>query len=325
MREKESFMRSNRFTSIVGGLAVAVSIVMLPTSAQAVASDTVVRPGELNTSETRASGEVTFLPDTLRVRTTDAASPGSSLNKAAGYFEPISTAFPRSGSLVWLDYEGGGTARPGQQLVFDYDNVDGNGNDYNVLVGEVVYGDVWWLTGGSSADAKAADPSGAENGGSGSEWFGTLSQWADAMPNARFLAGGFSLGSGVLGDGRIESITYGADRYTFTNQAEPPATTEADVTGGYTATTKNRYLKVTMYSDTQPANTTVGDRLAWKITVKKQGQSDRYATTAFQTSQSFSDSDTWARTFAYKSGTYVVQLYKNGVRVKSWTVGTTRR
>ena len=52
------------------------------------------------------------------------------------------------------------------------------------------------------------------------------------MPNARFLAGGFSLGSGVKGDGVIDSITYGGTEYRFTKNAAS-STTTANVTGSY--------------------------------------------------------------------------------------------
>ncbi len=53
--------------------------------------------------------------------------------------------------------------------MFDVDGTTGNGNDYNILVGEpTYYGENWWLTNGSSAEAKAADPSGGNDGGNGS-------------------------------------------------------------------------------------------------------------------------------------------------------------
>ena len=71
----------------------------------------------------------------------------SSQAKAAGYFaidKPLSDI--TSSSLNWH----GTDPPPGQQIVFDVDGVTGNGNDYNILVGEPVYGDNWWLTNGSS-------------------------------------------------------------------------------------------------------------------------------------------------------------------------------
>ena len=102
---------------------------------------------------------------------------------------------------------------PGSQIVFDADSTT-DGNDYNILVGESVYGGSdWWLTGGSSGAAKAVCPE--TGGGFGSACHGTLAQWADALPDAAVYAGGFSLGSGVLGDGVITSLTFGATEYRF--------------------------------------------------------------------------------------------------------------
>ena len=49
----------------------------------------------------------------------------------------------------------------------------------------------------------------------GSDNHGTLQQWRVAFPNAVVKAFGFSLGSGVLGDGVINSITFNDTKYTF--------------------------------------------------------------------------------------------------------------
>ena len=40
------------------------------------------------------------------------------------------------------------------------------------------------------------------------------------MPNAKVLAYGFSLGSGVKGDGVLRSQTFGGEEYIFTDEAE---------------------------------------------------------------------------------------------------------
>ena len=119
-------------------------------------------------NDVRSGGHYEFLSEGVHVWTDS----NTSQDKVALYF-PVTDAFPTTGNVEWF----GTTPAPGAQLVFDVDNITGNGNDYNVLVGESVYGANWWLTNGSSAAAKAADPSGAENGGNGSEWFGTLAQW----------------------------------------------------------------------------------------------------------------------------------------------------
>ena len=62
-------------------------------------------------------------------------------------------------------------------------------------------------------------------GGSGSDYHGTLDEWRAAFPNANVMAFGFSLGSGVKGDGVINSITFAGTTYTF---AEPVVLTSKD-------------------------------------------------------------------------------------------------
>jgi hypothetical protein len=179
---------------VIPAVVAALGLVVTATPAHAATTVKQVREGDLVTAlnDVRASGHYDFLSEGLHVWTDDASGQA----KVALYF-PVSGALPTSGGVEWY----GTSVAPGAQLVFDADNIAGNGNDYNILVGESVYGDNWWLTSGSSADAKAADPSGANNGGNGSEWFGTLSQWKAALPNATAKAGGFSLGSGIRATG----------------------------------------------------------------------------------------------------------------------------
>ncbi len=52
---------------------------------------------------------------------------------------------------------------------------------------------------------------------------GTLSEWRAAFPDAQLLKGGWSLGSGAVGDGVIEQITYGSKTFTFTGKNRAPA------------------------------------------------------------------------------------------------------
>lgn len=52
-------------------------------------------------------------------------------------------------------------------------------------------------------------------GGSGSPWHGTLDGWRAKFPNAQVQAFGFSLGSGVFGDGVINDLTFAGTTYTF--------------------------------------------------------------------------------------------------------------
>lgn len=300
-------------TALLAGAAVAAT--GLVGTAQAAGPTTIVtvRQGDLipALADTRSAGHVGFLGDGVAVWTDDATSQA----KAAEYF-PVTGALPDAASLEWY----GTQPQPGQQIVFDADGVTGNGNDFNILVGEPVYGANWWLTNGSSADAKAADPSGAENGGNGSEWFGTLAQWKAALPDARVYAGGFSLGSGVKGSGVIASITYDGTEYRFTNVAEPAPviTTPRDVTGSFAVAQKagRRAVKVTvdLTSVKQPADTTLRSRLAWKITVD--------GATAFTTSQQFDDHDTWSVRFRKHTGKHKVRVYKAGALVQKVVVRT---
>ena len=129
---------------------IAVGAVAAPI-AHAAATVITIHPADLIAalSDTRSAGHVSFRTDGLNVRTDDATSNA----KAAEYFA-MTGKIPTTASLDWH----GTQPQPGQQIVFDADSITGNGNDYNILVGEPVYGDNGWLTNGSSADAKAADP-----------------------------------------------------------------------------------------------------------------------------------------------------------------------
>ncbi len=288
-------------------LALAVALVwgLGATQLASAATTVTLRQADLIAalSDTRSEGHVTFLTDGLHVQTDDTSSEA----KAAEYWQ-TGGALPTSGSLTWF----GTDAQPSMQLVFDFDATTGNGNDFNILVGEPhFYGDNWWLTPGSSADAKAVDPSGGNNSGNGSEWFGTLAQWETAMPAARFLAGGFSLGSGVKGDGVIDSITYGDIEYRFTNG---PASGVANVTGSYTKEKDGRQVKVFLTSDAQPANTTLGNKLVWKVKVD--------GNVKLRAEQGFSDYDKFKHKFAANSGKHTVKILKNGTLVKTIEVKT---
>ena len=293
-------------TAITAAVVGAVATVGLSGPSQAAdGTEHVLRVADVDLSETRATGHVDFLRDGLHVWTES----NTSTDKAAGYFA-IDSEFPTSAGLTWI----GSTPAPGAQLMFDADNIAGNGNDYNLLVGESVYGDVWWLTPISSDDAKAADPSADQNGGYGSEWFGTLEEWKAALPEATAYAGGFSLGSGIKGEGVITEIRYDDDVYTFTSKAE---TVRADVTGSYELTQQNRKVKIVMTSDDQPANSIVGKRLRWVVKV------DGHV--AFRTAQKFDDRDVWARTFRPRSGRHMVQVFMNGDLVDAVQVRTRKK
>jgi hypothetical protein len=111
-----------------------------------------------------------------------------------------------------LQYDATFGIDPGFQLVVDFDGV---GGPDGILVGEPdTYGNDWWLPGGSAKPfVKAGAPS--TTGGSGSGWHGALDDWRAAFPDAVVTAFGFSLGSGVHGDGVLTAIDFNGTRYTF--------------------------------------------------------------------------------------------------------------
>jgi hypothetical protein len=268
------------------------------------ASVVTIRPSDLIAalSDTRSAGHVEFLGDGIHAWTDDATGNA----KAAEYFA-LSGPIPSTASMEWF----GTQPQAGQQLVFDVDGVDGNGNDWNILVGEPVYGANWWLTNGSSADAKAVDPSGGNDGGNGSAWFGTLAEWGAALPNARVYAGGFSLGSGVKGDGVIHSITYGGTTYGFTSNPST-TTTIRDVHGTSKVVVRPRGVRVHLRSEAQPANTVIGKNLKWRVKVDGR--------VVFRASQGFGAHDVVRQHFAVGSGKHKIKVFKNGQRVRKVVV-----
>ena len=281
---------------VVPAAVVALGLVAAAPAAHAVTVKQ-IRQADLVTAlnDVRSAGHYDFLAEGVHVKTDDTSSQA----KVALYF-PVTDGFPTSGGIEWY----GTTPAPGAQLVFDADNISGNGNDYNVLVGESVYGDNWWLTSSSSATAKAADPSGTDNGGNGSEWFGTLAQWKAALPTAKALAGGFSLGSGIKGEGVVRAVNFGETSYVFT---DTPAVVTKDVTGSVTSKVKRNHLaKLTFTADALPAGTTQGKVLTW--TVKVDGtQTAEFVQNAGQVSK---------LTYPFKkhTGTHKVVVRKNGVK-----------
>lgn len=157
-------------------------------------------------SGTGATGHYEVVGTGLRIWTEGTGS----TDKVAEY---VATETPLSGvGEPALDYAPtAGTTQPGFQLIVDF---DADGSADGILVGEpTFYGNDWWLSNGSADFVKAAAPS--HEGGSGSENHGTLDQWRAAFPDATVQAFGFSLGSGVLGDGVISAMHFADATYTF--------------------------------------------------------------------------------------------------------------
>lgn len=193
-------------TVVAAGLVVAVTA----PAAQAAATVVVVKADFVPAlADTRSAGHLAYQANGLHLWTDNASGQA----KVAEYIAVSGSLADMVGSTppAWTGTNPG----PGGQIMFDADGITGNGNDFNILVGETVYdnGNDWWLTPGSSTAAKAAAP--LTTGGSGSTWHGTIADWATALPDARVYAVGFSLGSGVLGDGVMSSMTYGSTTYTF--------------------------------------------------------------------------------------------------------------
>jgi hypothetical protein len=195
-----------RSTAVAGALAAGVTILFTGPAAQA--ADTVIGvPSDFvpSLSDTRATGHYQVVGTGLRIWTQ-----GSTGTDKVAEYVATDTPLARVGEPS-LDYDATTGGAPGFQLVVDF---DGNGTSDGILVGEPgVYGNDWWLNNAAQQFAKDGAPS--HTGGSGSANHGTLDQWRTAFPNAQVDAFGFSLGSGVKGDGVINAIQFAGARYTF--------------------------------------------------------------------------------------------------------------
>lgn len=162
--------------------------------------------------DTRAAGHYEYVEGGLHIWTDDASSQAKvSLGQAISF--PL-----KNTGVLDLDWTGS-TPPPGINLFVNF-GADGNGT----LVYESVYGQDLWLTNGSSAAVKANAP--VNGGGNGSQWHGTIDQWLTKYPDATVTGVAFSLGSGVKGDGVINSITVNCAEYFF-DYVEPAPKPEA--------------------------------------------------------------------------------------------------
>jgi len=157
-------------------------------------------------SDTRATGHYEVVGSALHIWTEG----NTGTDKVAEYVA-TDTPLANAGEPV-LNYEAtSGATPPGFQLVIDF---DADGEKDGILVGEpTFYGNDWWLNGAAKQFVKDGAPS--HTGGSGSENHGTLDEWRAAFPDAQVVAFGFSLGSGVQGDGMLNSIEFAGTTYTF--------------------------------------------------------------------------------------------------------------
>jgi hypothetical protein len=284
----------------IAGLAAA-TLVTLAAAANADAGPTeMIRPGGFvhALSDTRATGHVEFLKEGLHVWTES----NTSTDKAAEYFAVPPQGLPDNASLTWY----GTSPQPGSQLVFDADGDSSTTDDaYNILVGEPTYGDDFWMSTGSDIYTNHHDQCPLTTGGSGSDCHGTLAQWQAAFPNATLSAAGFSLGSGIKGDGVIHDIQVGDTDYQFTSES---AVTTVPVTGSAVATVSERshyqVLNVKMDTDALGENEVVGSRLWFRV-------SDN-GDTLFHTRLGADDTARLHLTFADHTGKHKIVIDKNG-------------
>jgi uncharacterized repeat protein (TIGR01451 family) len=206
------------------GVAVAVGLSVVAPGVAHAADKVIVVPGDFvpSQSDTRATGRYEVTGTGLRIYTTGATS----TDKVAEYVATNVALADVADDLAEpsLDYSPTvGSSRPGFQLIVDFGGGDPSAD--GILVGEPVYNGDWWVN--NAAEQFVKDGAPTAGGGSGSTWHGTLDAWSEKFPAARVLYFGFSLGSGVHGDGVINAINFNNDRYTFTDKA--PDTTPPTV------------------------------------------------------------------------------------------------
>lgn len=163
-------------------------------------------------SQTRSAGHYAVVGDDLHIWTDDATSNA----KVAGYhpyrstMAVVGTSIP---TLTWL----GTTPAPGLQVVINIAGKD------RILVGETVYGVNWWMS-DSGCDTWCDTLDIDWQGGGGSAHSAPLSEWGKAIPTAAVTAFGFSLGSGVHGDGTITDLQFMGKSWTFKPFTPPTKT-----------------------------------------------------------------------------------------------------
>lgn len=164
-----------------------------------------------NLSETRTTGHNELVANGLHVWTEG----NTSTDKAAGYY-PASFKLADLGAGFGLSATGSDPTPPSLQLTVD---LDGNGTPEGNLVAEpAAYGanTLWLSSNWTNIDLSNA-PTTVNGGGTGKG--GTVSAWLAAFPNAKVVAVGYSLGSGVKGDFVINQLTANCVNYTFAKPA----------------------------------------------------------------------------------------------------------
>ncbi|GAB3156300.1 hypothetical protein GCM10027258_62510 [Amycolatopsis stemonae] len=219
-----------RFAVLAGALLLALLTGTAPAHAAQTITENTATVAALN--DVRTAGHYEFTPGGLHVWTDDATSQA----KVALYYPAdLDLDDVDAGSVSWT----GSTPPPGVQLVVTA------GGKTGILVGESVYGDQWWMSDGYCAtfgcDALTIT---YQTSGGGSAHSATLAQWSAGLPGAKVTAVGFSLGSGVKGDGVLRSLTVADDTYTFAKSVETPPTTTVPPTSTPPTTTPDKPAEV---------------------------------------------------------------------------------
>jgi hypothetical protein len=217
----------NRRIGIVSAIALGLGL-LAAGPAQAETAGTIYVPDDFvpALSDTRATGHYEVQGTGLHLWTE--GSTGT--DKVAEY---VATETPLADvGEPTLDYTSAAGGVPGFQLVVDF---DADGEADGILIGEPVYNGDWWLNNAAAQFVKTGAP--VNGGGSGSAWHGSLDQWRAAFPGADVLAFGFSLGSGVKGDGVLNAINFAGTSYTFAQHVTLTGKAECK-NGGWATSTK---------------------------------------------------------------------------------------
>jgi hypothetical protein len=298
---------------IMGAAATTAAVLttFAPTAHAGTANTVTVREGDFisQLSDTRLTGHVDFLKEGLHVWTEGATS----TDKAAEYWGVTPQPLPDSVDLTWY----GTTAAPGSQLLFTADTDDSTDGYNNILVGEPAYPGDYWYPGGTTRATAHGITCPETSGGSGSDCHGTLSEWQTAVPSAQVYAVGFSLGSGVKGDGVIHDVQVGDTDYEFTSE---PVITTVPVTGNVSANEVVRrhatVLHLTFTTDALGQNQAQGKKLTFKVTDNGQ--------VVFKDKMGADEESYLKMRFVDGSGRHKIQVLENGTVDRTFKINMGR-
>lgn len=216
---------SKKVTLITTAFVLAVSTLtavvpfILSQDVNAISSVDVANLDLWDLRNTRATGHNKLVSSGLHVWTEGTTS----TDKAAGYY-PVNfnLSSAKDFNLSW----NGSANTPGGQLVVDLNN---NGVADGILVVEPIYGGNIWLserglTTADGIDLNSLPLATASAGSDGGDYSGTFNDWLALFPNAKVMNIGYSLGSGLLGDGIISNIKVNGTNYSFIDTTAPVIT-----------------------------------------------------------------------------------------------------